>query len=208
MVVGVHGLDLPRFIVILLLPVACSGRGRSISALYSPVRACVSAHACVFLSGVFGSFIIFCRSSFSFNSFVVVPLYHNTFHSPNQPIILLFTTPTSKNFKKQKHPTHLKQQPQQTTAPPPKKTPPSSSPPRSSLPGRASLATVAERRLTEEQIRNQHVPATIPSLSSSSSSGGGGAMRPSSGGRPSAGGARGVGGGSFLDHALAESTAV
>ncbi|CAN0248535.1 unnamed protein product, partial [Laminaria digitata] len=28
-----------------------------------------------------------------------------------------------------------------------------------SLPARASFATVAERRLTEEQIRNQHVPA-------------------------------------------------
>ncbi|CAN0303976.1 unnamed protein product, partial [Hapterophycus canaliculatus] len=84
----------------------------------------------------------------------------------------------------------------------------------SSLPARASFATVAERRLTEEQIRNQHVPGTTSSFSSSF--GGGGAMGPSSGGRsstsiPPAGGARGGGSGgsgSFLDHALAESTAV
>eukprot|EP00752_Nemacystus_decipiens_P006203 g5596.t2 len=69
----------------------------------------------------------------------------------------------------------------------------------SSLPARASFATVAERRLTEEQIRKQHAPPPAAAMEASVSGLG----------RAAAAGERGgaAAGGGSLDHALAEATA-
>lgn len=58
-----------------------------------------------------------------------------------------------------------------------------------SLPARASFATVAERRLTEEQIRNQHAPAPASSsrsLGAGASREGGVSVEQARGGTPAA----------------------